>query len=137
MTFFMAIRTESDEISPISDENYIYGTDSIAWNDLRVATSSDDSMNQLIDMIENGFPDVKDNMPQELRTFYQFRDKLNSFDGVALYNDRVIIPPSLRTKVLQTLHAAHQGVSQMTSQANASFFWPGMTSAINVQSQRY
>ena len=93
-------------------------------------------MNQLIDLIENGFPDAKDNMPQELRTFYQFRDKLNSFDGVALYNDRVIIPPSLQNKVLQTLHAAHQGVSQMTSRANASFFWPGMTSAINDLRQR-
>ena len=32
--FLMAIRTESDEISPISDENYINGSDSITWNDL-------------------------------------------------------------------------------------------------------
>ena len=134
--FLMAIRTESDDISPVSDENYLDGTDSITWDDLRVATSSDNSMTQLIDFIENGFPDAKDNMPHEIRAFYQFRDKLNSFDGVALYNDRVIIPPSLRNKVLQTLHAAHQGVSQMISRASVSFFWPGMTAAINELRQR-
>ena len=55
---------------------------------------------------------------------------MNSFDGVVLYNDRILIPPSLRNKILKALHSAHQGISQMCSRADASFFWPGMTSAI-------
>ncbi|GFN90530.1 hypothetical protein PoB_001703600 [Plakobranchus ocellatus] len=41
---------------------------------------------------------------------YQSRDKLTSFDGVALFNERVIIPPSLRDKVLQALHSDHHGL---------------------------
>ena len=40
-------------------------------------------------------------------------------------------PPSLRNKILKALHSAHQGISQMYSRADASFFWPGMTSAIS------
>ncbi|GFO45359.1 hypothetical protein PoB_007186400 [Plakobranchus ocellatus] len=88
-------------------------------------------MVKLIDLIENGFPEAKDHLPAELRPYYQYRDKLTSFDGVALHNDRVIIPPSLRDKVLQALHSAHQGISQMCSRADASFFWPGMTSSIS------
>ena len=134
--FLMAIRTESDDCSLISDENYLGGIQSITWNDVRIATSSDNSMIQLIDLIENGFPSAKDSMPSEIRKYFQYRDKLTSFDGVILYNDRVVIPPSLRDKVLQSLHSAHQGVTQMCSRADTSFFWPGMTTAINELRQR-
>ncbi|KAK3791459.1 hypothetical protein RRG08_046611 [Elysia crispata] len=79
------------------------------------STSNDHSMVELIDLIENGFPEAKDNLPTELRPYFQFRDKLISFDGVALYNDHIIIPPSLRDKVLRALYLANQGVSQMCS----------------------
>ena len=135
--FLMAIRSQPE--TPIfhpNEENSLGGISSITWNDIRVATSSDHSMVELIDRIENGFPEAKDNLPTELRPYFQFRDKLTSFDGVALYNDRIIIPPSLRDKVLRALHSAHQGVSQMCSRADASFFWPGMTAAISEMRMR-
>ena len=60
-------------------------------------------------------PDSKADLPTELRPYFQFRDKLNSFDDVVLYNDRILIPPSLRNKILRALHSAHQGISQMCS----------------------
>ena len=40
-------------------------------------------------------------------------------------------PPSLSNKILKALHFAHQGISLMCSQVDASFLWPGMTSAIS------
>ena len=42
-----------------------------------------------------------------------------------------MIPPTLRGEVLTALHAAHQGVSSMITKAEASVFWPGITSDIN------
>lgn len=131
-SFLMAIRTMPDTSTMCSSEDdSLGGVNSITWNDIRLATNSDESMMKLIDLIENGFPKVKNDLPGDLRAYFQYRDKLNSFDGVALYNDRIIIPPSLRNNVLQALHSAHQGISQMCSRADASFFWPGMTSAIS------
>jgi len=52
---------------------------------------------------------------------------------VILYNDRVVIPPSLRQKVLGSLNAARQGVpvSAMERRARAIVFWPGMTHNIH------
>ena len=133
----MAIREQKcDHAFHSSEDTALGGISSITWDDVRAATASDQSMVELTDFIENGFPTSKDNLPAEIRPYYQFRDKLTSFDGVALYNDRVIIPPSLRDKVLQALHSAHQGVSQMCSRADASFFWPGMTLAINEMRMR-
>ena len=105
--------------------------ESISWDDVRIATASDRSMMQLLNVIEDGFPTAKTHLPEDLRPFHQYRDHLSSFDGVVLYHDRIVIPMSLREKVLESLHSAHQGVSQMCSRAETSFFWPGMNPAIS------
>ncbi|CAJ1061303.1 uncharacterized protein LOC117484300 [Xyrichtys novacula] len=51
-------------------------------------------------------------------------------DGVLLYCDRVVVPPSLRDRVLWNLHAAHQGISAMEQCARAIVYWPGMSEGI-------
>ena len=51
-------------------------------------------------------------------------------EGVLLYQDRVIVPSSLRSRVLQHLHAAHQGTSMMAQRARAIVYWPGMSTDI-------
>ena len=51
-------------------------------------------------------------------------------DGVILYKDRIVIPPSLREEILNSLHAAHQGITAMIARAESSVFWPGITPAI-------
>ena len=103
---------------------------SVTWDDIRLATTNDATMSKLIELLEDGLQDNRDAFPPDLRCYYQFRDGLSSFDGVVLYKDRVVIPPSLRPRILEALHSAHQGVSQMCSRAESSFFWPGMTPAI-------
>ena len=110
--------------------------ESVSWDDIRSATSSVLSMVRLLNEIEDGFPGPKSDLPAELRPYYQYRDKLTTFDGVILYNDRIVIPPPLRRRVLESLHSAHQGVSQMCSRAESSFFWPGMTPAISEMRDR-
>ena len=47
------------------------------------------------------------------------------------YKDRIVIPPSLRPDVLESLHSAHQGVTSMTSRVESSVFWPGITADIS------
>ena len=103
---------------------------SVTWDDVRLATSSDPSMCRLVEMIQGGFPALTSDLPRELRPYHQFRENLSEFDGVCLYNDRVVIPPSLRTRVLEALHSAHQSITMMCARAQSSFFWPGMTPAI-------
>ena len=53
-------------------------------------------------------------------------------NGVVLYYDRIVIPLSLRRKVLSILHFAHQRVSATERRARATVFWPGMTIDIQV-----
>ena len=103
---------------------------SVTWDDIRLATSSDQLISLLVQHIEDGIPESRNEMQHDLRQYHQYRDSLTTFDGVVLYRDRVVIPPSLRDTVLSALHSAHQSIPQMCSRAESSFFWPGMTSAI-------
>ena len=82
--------------------------------------------------IEDGFPEFRHQLPPPIREYHQLRKHLYSSDGVVIYKDRIVIPPSLRPTCLSALHATHQGTSAMTAKAEASTFWPGITNGIQV-----
>ena len=103
---------------------------SVTWELVRTATASDEKLNTLLALIETGFPEQLSEIPQALQDYHKYRDHLNSIDGVILYDDRVLVPPSLQKNVLSTLHAAHQGTSGMIARAEMSVFWPGITKDI-------
>ena len=102
----------------------------ITWERVRSASDIDDTIQMLISLILKGFPESKKDLPAQVRQYWEARDQLNVFDGVVLYNDRIVIPPALRPKVIENLHSAHQGVSSMFCRAQAVVFWPGMTADI-------
>ena len=74
----------------------------------------------------NGFQGQFSGISQYLR----YRDSLFVQDGVVMFQDRVVVPHSLRSAVLDSLHSAHQGVSAMQINAQSIVFWPGMTKDI-------
>ena len=104
---------------------------SISWEDVKIATSSDDILSTLVSLIEDGLPETRKEMPKELQVYFNLKDALYTLDGVVLYKDRIVVPEALRSRVLESLHSAHQGVSSMTSRAEAAIYWPGITTDIN------
>ena len=102
----------------------------ITWDRVKVATASDPETIALTSTVESGFPTSKQQLPPNLRPYHQFRDNLHTIDGVIMYKERIVILPMLRQNVLNTLHCAHQGVTSMTSRAESTVFWPGITQAI-------
>ena len=48
----------------------------ITWDRVRLATNSTDTMLRLVEIIEDGIPESREDFPQTLREFYQFRDDL-------------------------------------------------------------
>ena len=104
----------------------------VTWERVKLATTSNRDMTQLIDIIESGFPKFRHmhELPLALQEYYQIREHLYTVDGVILYNNRIVIPPSLRQHVLTALHSAHQGMASMKACADSTVFWPGITPAI-------
>ena len=81
----------------------------VTWDRVRLVTASDPDMNQLVSIIKSGMPSHRHELPTPLRDYHQFRNDLYTVDGVVIYKERVVIPPSLREEVLAALHAAHLG----------------------------
>ena len=69
------------------------------WDSVKLATTSDKDLNQLVSIIESGFPEFRHELPPALHEYSQFREDLYTVDGVILYKDRIIIPPSLRQQI--------------------------------------
>ena len=59
------------------------------------------------------------------------RKDLYVIDKVTFKGKKMLIPKSLRSRVLDGLHAAHQGVSSMHSHAKERLFWPGLSADIS------
>ncbi len=124
-------QNHSDEMLTASIASSLNSIQTINWKDVQTATSSDNTMNLLLSIIEEGLPDQKHLLPTTLREFHPFRKHLYSVDGVIIYKDRIVIPPSLRVSCLTALHAAHQGTSSMIARAESSIFWPEITNDIH------
>jgi hypothetical protein len=102
----------------------------LPWSRIVYETQHDEQMRSLMTLIDQGFHDSDKALPHAA-PFWQFREALYISDGAVLFEDRVVIPISLRPIVLENLHAAHQGVSSMEQRARAIVFWPGMTADIH------
>ena len=100
----------------------------ITWSLIAQETASDPSLSHLMHLID-GKGHV-DNRDPALASLAPICDAIYVQDGVLMYHDRVLVPDSLRHKVLQHLHSAHQGTSAMEQRARAIVYWPGMSKDI-------
>ena len=103
---------------------------SITWEQVREAASVDREIIDLVELIRQGFPGQRSQVPEHLRQFWQMRDELHAIDGVPFLNGKMLIPTVLRGSVLEALHAAHQGAKCMSLYAKDRFFWPGINTSI-------
>ena len=110
-------------------ERDAHGITTLPWSRLAQETAADTSMARLVLLIERGITDEDKNDPS-IAPFWPIRDFLYTQEGVILYKDRVVVPPSLQNSVLQHLHAAHQGTSSMERRARGIVYWPGMSKDI-------
>ena len=134
-----ALRMDEDvNIDLAGDEEFAaYGRlkageiNAVTWERVQEETWRSEPMRQLIAAIKDGLNAVDvTQIPENLADYWRHRHSLYVLDGVVMMGERIVIPPSLRQEVLVHLHGAHQGVTQMTGRAKASFFWPGITSDI-------
>ena len=125
---------EADMMEQVIQDSLIQAlssTQPITWEQVQTATAADADMQILLEAIEDGFPDQRSSLTPCLKAYHAHRRHLSTTDGVAVYKDRIIVPQALRKTCLSSLHAAHQGTSQMTAKAESSIFWPGITADIH------
>lgn len=107
-------------------------SDSIAvgWDEISMAYSDDLAMRNLSTVVTKGFPDSLKEVAPDLRDYWAYRSSLSVLDDVVFLDDRLVVPQSIRRKILATLHSAHQGVTGMEARARTIVFWPGISKDI-------
>ena len=93
-------------------------------------TSKDPTLTLLRHYIHMGWPNDCRMLPQELHTFQNYREDLSMEDGLITKGARLLIPSTLRKKVLEQIHEGHLGIEKCMLKARDSVFWPGISNNI-------
>lgn len=102
----------------------------ITWELVKQEAHIDKTCIDLVQIIENGFPASRTDVPDHLKPFWNMRHNLYQVESVPFLDHKMLIPHALRTEVLESLHSAHQGEIGMKNSARQRFFWPGMDAHI-------
>uniref|UniRef100_A0A0K0FW90 RNA-directed DNA polymerase n=1 Tax=Strongyloides venezuelensis TaxID=75913 RepID=A0A0K0FW90_STRVS len=74
-------------------------------------------------------------MDEEIKKYQIFQNELSVVNGVLFRNICVVIPESLREKVLTLLHDGHFGATKVKLLARSYCFWPGISESIELMTK--
>lgn len=104
------------------------GSMPLTLSDIVIETRNDNILKLVTKYVLSGcWP----NKPQnELKPYLHCRSELAIENDCLMRGYKLIIPQSLRERVLAELHKGHMGIPKMKSQARVRFWWPGLPAAI-------
>ena len=76
---------------------------------LRKSTLQDEQLIRLRGYINVGFPNDKNNMPEDLLEFRPHREMLSIESGLITCGSRIIVPKNMRQDMLNYIYEGHQG----------------------------
>lgn len=72
-------------------------------------------------LVLSGWTDDQSELPSATNVYWNFRDELIVEKGIIFKGDKPVIPPSMRSEMLQKIHESHLVIEK---------FWPGMSKQI-------
>lgn len=97
---------------------------------IRQNTLKDDELRSVEHYVLGGWPQYSSEVPLKVKAFYSHRDQLTVSQGLVLYNNRIVIPKSMRMEILERIHDGHQGIVKCRERAQCSVWWPGISKNI-------
>ena len=97
---------------------------------LKEATSQDEVMKLLKEVIIHGWPEKKDDVPVQIAPYFSYRDELTVHNGLIMKGERIVIPKAERRRIKESIHASHLGQGSALRRARECVYWPGMTDEI-------
>jgi len=94
------------------------------------ATAEDEQLQIVEQCVMKGWPETRNEVADEAKPFWEFRDELSVYNGVLYRGQRVCIPMSLRAETLKAIHKAHLGIVNCKKRAKELVYWPGMNKQI-------
>ena len=93
-------------------------------------TERDEQLSVLKQVILDGWPVYKKQCQPEIIDFWNYREELAVFDGFIMKGEKIVIPRSIRSNLLELVHAEHMGVEKTLKRACDLMFRPRISSDI-------
>ena len=95
-------------------------------DEIREATLRDTSLQTVIKLVLDGWPQDKYNIPPQALPYFDIRDSLSIVDRILVKGEAIVSPSEPRASIKKRLHSAHLGCESMKRRARGIVFWPGM-----------
>ena len=89
---------------------------------IKSRTAHNKDLAGLMQIVKEGWPHQKRQLPPVACPFYQFRDEIVVEDGILYKGNRCIISTAARHKALQRIHASHMGMESCLRRARDTVF---------------
>ena len=98
-------KTDNIDTAPETAETLTLEAAVITWEKVQEASAKDNQIQDLLSIIKDNEIDDKDKWSRNVAEFYPVRSHLSCQGNVVFYKDRIVIPSSLRSLVLNILHS--------------------------------
>ena len=98
--------------------------------ELRAATSTDTVLQQILQILQIGWPNNIINVPQDVREYWNVRNEIHAAEHLLFMGDRLIVPTAERSSILQLIHEGHLGIQKCKAQARLCVYWPSINDDI-------
>jgi hypothetical protein len=106
---------------PISEEKL---------KEFKNATNNDQALQNLKITVQNGWPNSKEDLQNDVKPYWHFREEIHTADDLMFKGEKLIVPKSLQKEMLDKIHSSHMGINKCKARARDIFYWQGMASQI-------
>ncbi|XP_043190571.1 uncharacterized protein K02A2.6-like [Amphibalanus amphitrite] len=100
--------------------------------EFRAASDADETLRAVRGFVAGQWPRRKEIDPA-LAGFYQVREELSQHGQLLFRGERLVVPETLRERVLRNAHEGYQGVVRTKQRLRAQFWWPRLDREVREQ----
>lgn len=122
-------RLPSSELVKDYETNFLFlSTPLISVEEVAKMTKEDPILSNVVKFVLDGFPKVVKN---EYKVYAKNSMCLTTQNGCVYFGNRIVVPVTLRHKVLELIHFGHAGITRSKLFARSYIWWPNLDSDLN------